>query len=402
MRKFPYPFESALAIANDLDNTLSIYNYKTMMDYLNGSSQTVIGKGLGLEIGNSVWFFNKTSTKQVCYFDDECNHISENVPYLRELLKSGHLDTLHTYGNFNEGGFEKKYALKTIEELDKLNVQLLVWTNHGNQFNNQNIGFMPFYFGANPKKNEYHFDILREFGLRYFWIGKMTHILGQDASDNREVRLKNYLQKILSSTKYRKLKHKPFDLKNQLLMITQLQDGNKILEFQRFVNAWGFEKNLDLEDLGSQLKPGNINKLIQNEGFLILYTHMGEGFNVTLFPKNVKRNFEYLASLYKDKILLLATPARLLKYYEVSHFLDFRVVEKNDELNIIIEPTLNTLEIKYEIKPNDLQGVTFYCNSGKLIKIFLKEKELKTQNNKPDKIGMSSISVPWQALEYPN
>ena len=39
------------------------------MDFLNSEKQTIYGPGLGLEVGNSFWFFNGSKSAQLSYFD---------------------------------------------------------------------------------------------------------------------------------------------------------------------------------------------------------------------------------------------------------------------------------------------------------------------------------------------
>ena len=39
------------------------------MDFLNSENQTIYGPGLGLEVGNSFWFFNGSKSFQLSYFE---------------------------------------------------------------------------------------------------------------------------------------------------------------------------------------------------------------------------------------------------------------------------------------------------------------------------------------------
>ncbi len=126
------------------------------------------------------------------------------------------------------------------------------------------------------RQRGYHNDLLNAYGVRYAWMWRLTHILGQDARQTLNVKATNALQRLMFDTKYRHYKNVLYDAQNRLLIETELQDGNKIWDFQRWVNAMGREQTLGINDLSSQLKPTNINRLIKNEGFLIVYTHMCE------------------------------------------------------------------------------------------------------------------------------
>ena len=120
IRKFPYPYQAALAISSDIDNASSLESFVEIMILLNGNKINKLGHGLGLEVGNSFWFFNNSGKKQLSYFNRLTSKESEFAPYCRELWSSGHLDVLHSYGNFDCGEFQRKYAEISVNELKKI------------------------------------------------------------------------------------------------------------------------------------------------------------------------------------------------------------------------------------------------------------------------------------------
>jgi len=402
LRKFPYPYRAALAVCSDVDNTPSQEMYLAVMDYLNGNYDTPFGKGLELEFGNSFWFFNLTSSPQLSYFEGDSDKETGFAPHCRELLTSGHIDVLHTYGNFDEGGFSRRHADISLNELNKQNANIKVWVNHGSSKNIQNIGFLESFNGAKPDKEGYHNDLLSAYGVRFAWMGRMTHIIGQDARPTKNVKIKNILQKLLFETKYRHLKNILYDAENRLLIETELQDGNKIWDFQRWVNAWGRENTLDINDLSSQLKPSNIKTLIKNEGSLIVYTHICEGLhNEKSFPEKLKRNLENISMLSNEDYLLVTTTSRLLQYTETSSLLTFKTTYDNGLTYLEISPFINSPGKKIQLSETSLQGLTFYCKHPEKIGILFKGKNIKIKKNPPDNTGQCSISIPWIPLEYP-
>lgn len=56
LRALPYPYRAMLAIASDLDETPGIGVYLESMRYLNTRADTPMGPGVGLEVGNSLYF----------------------------------------------------------------------------------------------------------------------------------------------------------------------------------------------------------------------------------------------------------------------------------------------------------------------------------------------------------
>lgn len=56
LRKFPYPYDAMLAISSDIDNT-TVEKFEKYHRFLNTLEQTSYGPGLGLDIGDSAWFY---------------------------------------------------------------------------------------------------------------------------------------------------------------------------------------------------------------------------------------------------------------------------------------------------------------------------------------------------------
>jgi hypothetical protein len=403
LRKIPYPYKAALALANDIDNTPSLTVFLEMLKFLNATTQTVFGTGLGLEIGSSFWFFNATQSNQLSYFKNLTREETIFAPVCRELWNSGHLDCLHTYGNFDEGGFERKFAEMAIDELTKHSAEIQTWINHGNSNNFQNLGVPGTCYGDQPGHPAYHFDLLNHLKMRFVWTGKMTHVLGQNAANTVNVRLKILLQKMLADSKYRSLKSKPFFLENDLIQTMQMRDGHLVWEFQRFVNNWGRQTVLDSNDLAIQLKPANIWQLIANEGISIVYTHMCEGLSIdNPLPAKLYRALQFIAEKNQGDELLVTTTSRLLKYTELVHTLKWTCSKKDNYLQISIDPELSNLDNRNILTGNDLQGLTFYCDRPENVQIFLGDQALHTAVNGRDYTGRYSVSVPWQKLEFPD
>ncbi len=403
LRKFPFPYRAALAISSDVDNTPSLKTYLAMMDYLNSTGETPFGMGLGLEVGNSFWFFNATDRPQLAYFAEDGKTPAAFADHCRRFWCSGHVDTLHTYGNFDEGGFHRRHAEIAVEELSRRGVEIPVWVNHGTRRNNQNVGRYPAFEGAVPHCPAYHMDLSRSLGLRYFWIGRMTHVLGQDAENTWSVRAKNALQMIMAKTKYRSLKESPlFDLRNRLLLPAEFQDGSRVWEFQRWINAWGGIKNLDSRDFGIQLRPANLRALIRNEGFLIIYTHFCEGLDFEAGPTPLLRtNLAYLRRAYLGGLLLVTTVSRLLRFREVSAHLTYAVNQDGGQTTIDLKDRLATSGGVSCLTLRDLQGLTFYTDNPDRVSIRFKAQPVPSESNPRDHTGRHSVSVPWVRLEYP-
>ena len=403
LRKFPFPYQAALAICSDVDNTPSLETYLAMMDFLNSTRSTPLGEGLGLEVGNSFWFYNATDAPQLSYFATDGRSPTDFAPYCRELWESGHLDVLHTWGNFDHGGFQRDFADRATNEIAKYDIKIPVWVNHGNPHNEQNLGGGENANGAVPGHPAYHQDLTRMVGCHFFWLGRMTHILGQEARRNLFVRAHCLGQELMRRVKYR---HVPssqlFDPDNRLLLTATLQDGTKVCEFQRWVNAWGETALLDSNDLTIQLRPWYLRSLIRNQGFLVIYTHFCENLSMDQgIPKELHRNLLYLKQLAEEQKLMVTTTSRLLKYREISNGLQFTVQEEDSRCIIEIQDTIDSADERIFITTADLQGLTFYVDNPAAVQIHFQDQPVIVSCNPRDLTGRNSVSIPWLPLEYP-
>ncbi len=401
LRAFPYPYKAMLAISNDIDNSPDLRVFLEMMDYLNSSKQTAFGNGLDLEVGNSFWFYNNTGTEQLSYFKGTSTAESNFAPHCREFWQSGFIDSIHTYGNFDKGGFKRKFALTARDEMEKYNIKLPVWINHGTHQNSQNLGYVQGCYGGVQGHESYHADLIKDFGIRYIWAGKMTHVLGQDAQNTLSVKGKQSLQNITAKLKYKDEHEKIIFRKNKLIAPITLQDKTTLWEFQRWINAWGRQTILDVNEFTQQITQKNIRGLIRNEGFMVLYTHFCENLKLKEgIPAKLKANLRFIREKCNSGELLVSTTSRLLRYREISMYLKADVNEENGKTIIVIPSTLTTPFGEHNTTLSDIVGLTFYTAEPENIEIHFMGKCLASKANPRDHTGQISISIPWTQLEY--
>ena len=400
IRKFPYPYKCALSISSDIDNASSSEFFVQFMNFLNSEKQTIYGPGLGLEVANSFWFFNGSKSAQLSYFDGLTDKETALAPIIRLYLRSRHIDTLHSWGNFDRGGFKRYYAEKGAAVLDKYNFKIPVWVNHGINLNYQKVGDYPSMHGDDPTHSCYHTDLLSEFGFEFIWTGKVTHIIGQNGRRNFSILSKLLIQKILKKIKYQHVKDPIYDDDNNLIKPLLLRDGNKKWEFIRFINSWGNAGELDLYEFAGQIKVQNLKRLIKNQGVMVLYTHFNENLCATI-PVKLNERLSYLKKMVNHKEILMGTTSRILKYWEISNYINFEVQNLEDKVIILINDIMYSPVGEKSVTRFQLSGLTFYINILKPHKIIFKNKLCKTTLNPPDQTGKKSISIPWQKLEYP-
>jgi hypothetical protein len=180
VRPWPAPFRAALAICNDIDCT-TWPDFLALHRFLNTTGPTPFGDGLGLPVGNSFWMYSVRPDNDpgFAYFDDLDGRPSAVAPHMRELMRAGLLDVLHSYGNFSQrGGFRREHAERAAADLMRHDLRPDVWVNHGDVHNFQNIhgaggervslGGREYHRGADdvPVRNvEYHLDITHRLGI---------------------------------------------------------------------------------------------------------------------------------------------------------------------------------------------------------------------------------------------
>jgi hypothetical protein len=403
LRKFPYPFRAALAICSDVDNTSSVQVYMDIMDFLNGKQQTCYGPGLNLEVGNSFWFFNGTLSTQLSYFQGT-DHKKETdfAPHCRALWQSGHLDALHTYGNFDTGGFSRKHGETALKIMQKYKAPIWTWVNHGSIENRQNLGSLEHFSGADRNTPYYHSDLLQYSTIRYAWMGRITHVIGQEAGKTLNIRTGKALQNAIFHTRHRRHKKQFHDSHNRLLIDIELRDGWHVWEFPRWINFGLSPRHQNSSDLAGQLHSKYIRTLERNEGFLIVYTHLCEGlrFGAPL-PGALKTRLEYMAQRFHAGKLLVATTSRLLRYAEIHGHITFHTRQRGRETIVELPSTLNIPGQQHTIVRSDLQGLTFYCPYPDTVSVLFQGKTVPVQINPPDFTGRPSLSIPWIPLEYP-
>jgi hypothetical protein len=93
--------------------------------------------------------------------------VAENArAIIRALIRSGHIDCLHSFGDL---AITREAAARALDELDQHGCRLGVWVDHGS---------VPTNFGADimcgtgdvSSSPSYHADLTCAFGVRYVWV----------------------------------------------------------------------------------------------------------------------------------------------------------------------------------------------------------------------------------------
>lgn len=368
LRDFPFPYRSAIAISNDCE----FMSWKAFLDiyrFLCGTN------GLDIEMSHSLFFF---VTHALChstfsYFQGTSDVPSEYAPVIREMIQGGYIDTIHAYGDFDDGSFKRKLAEQVGEECMRHGLTFRAWTNHGSRRNVQNIGhrnLTNYQQGDNPDHPCYHLDLLRPMGVHYWWV------------DDGYVKT-------------------PGDTA-RLFYDECARDGSQLRLFRRYRGLDGKPApNASL--LPEQILLSDIDSIIAHRRTCVYYQHLGcwrktvdgafEANKPPYFSRAGFRVLEYLSQSFHEGKCLVSTVGRLLRYMDVRDSIKFSIL--NDQILVFSSSGRITCE--------DLEGITFYARSPEKLRIIW-QAENGVQTVLPAKVFLEDeshqggLGVPWKRL----
>jgi hypothetical protein len=401
LRRFPYPYKAMLAICSDLDETRDRHVYWEIMRFLNTTENTAMGPGVGLEVGNSIYF--NMPPEQFAYWNTD----DAGREMVRTLIQSGHIDCLHSYGDL---ATKRQHAARALEELDRNNCKLQVWVDHGTALTNFGSDIMQGH-GDEPGHAAYHADLTTGYGIKYICRGRVTSITGQNSRPNFSQILnsnhsiastKTFIKEIskhvlanFGNSKYRM--HK----RNRLIHPSFLRDGTPVLEFIRYNPHWaGPGKDSKPKELAEALSTRSINHLLESCGVGVLYTHLGKmGNSKLIMHENIIDCFRIISELFHKRQLLVCTTRRLLQYNYIRNSIRFRVNHDDNKYVVIIDSITNPHLGSRLPTVEELQGITFKIPQTKSIRLILGNREIETKKYDNDKY--TYMAMPWSRITLP-
>jgi hypothetical protein len=391
-----------LAICNDLDETPDQNAYWQIMRFLNTTVTTAMGPGVGLEVGNSIYF--DMPPDQFAYWNtDEAGR-----RMVRALIRSGHIDCLHSYGDL---ATTRDHARRALEELAAHDCRLEVWVDHGTAPTNFGQDIMQGH-GDEPGHPAYHADLTMAQGIHYVWRGRVTSVLGQGVRPRlghlfnarhplRSSRTiaKEYAKRLLArcgSEKY------AMHAANELLRPAQLRDGTPVYEFIRSNPHWGgVSRGETAQGIGEVLTDG-LDRLTANGGVCVLYTHLGKLGRRTIFDAQAVAGFQRLAEAFQQGRVLVTTTRRLLGYCRALREVAVRAEQNEAGLWIHLDTTAVGSTDGDGLSRSDLDGLTFDVADAAATRVTVNGREVTDLSRNPlEGAGSESVSIPWRRLEFP-
>lgn len=393
LRKFPYPYDAMLAISSDIDNT-TVEKFETYHQFLNTLEQTSHGPGLGLDIGDSAWFY--VVNDSVINLDKEGHKADYSMSYFQGLnpnarkdadkiihyYKVGWIDSLHSFGDFSRNDrsvkFTRDLAIAAWKAMNESGFKPKVWINHGSESNAQNFGaynpktLFKYQAGDDPKSPYYHTDLTMDNGIRYVW-----NSIGMSQ----------------------------FSYDNPLFPI-KLRDGRQVWGFYRYTHdlvKGKYDWTWETHELHRQITKQRLDQLVQERKFSIVAQHLGKESDGFPFNPIDIQALQLLKAYQDEGKVLVARTSRLLDYARAQKYVRYSIVQIDGKtyINInsiedaVLGPTTPTLD--------EIRGLTFYVDDPDktyiLLKLSLIPKE-QLQRNGPDKSSKKSIGIKWFMPDY--
>ncbi|MDX2199836.1 MAG: hypothetical protein SF069_12810 [Phycisphaerae bacterium] len=408
LRAYPPPCLAAFTICSDLDETPHEHDaYFEIARYLNTRQETAMGPGVGLEIGNSIYFDMPTNQFAYRTTDDRGRE------RIRTLIRSGHIDVLHSYGDFAS---TRAHCAAAIDELNKHDCKLRVWVDHSKAPSNFGPDIMCGR-GDLPGEDVYHADLTRAYGVRFIWRGRTTGVNGQDVpigpraishlwDPRHPLASAKVAAKECVKLHLGRRPHPRWEMytANRVLRESTFRDGAPTWEFLRSNPYWGGSGLGDTAGgIAQVLTSRMLDRLVQTRGVCVLYTHLGKCDDPRRpFPAASCEAFERLAARARDGRLFVTTTSRLLQYLAVRDTLRYRVIREPQATRIVIDSIGEPGGVRRMPTDTELQGITFELPSGggRVIVERSTGGELQTRITEAD--GKRLVAIPWQRLQFPD
>jgi hypothetical protein len=390
LRRYPYPYRAALSITSDIDDTETLEQYERIRSLMN--------EEIGIKFTNT--FFPFHDGNKFSFFSGKT--VDKNT--IIDDIRKGLIDAIHSFGEKND--FTRQDALLTLKTLKEENCKLQVWIDHAESKSNL-CKYRFFGKGDMPGEDEYHFDLIRSYGVKFIWTERLTNIIGQgvplkwrnileiydrryplDSVKNIAKTVAKIGLDIVGYEKYNYFKH------NKLINIPTMRDGQKIYEFIRFNNhPKGAAVGDTFEDLAYFISNKVLCALKKSGGYCIVYVHLGKKFNLNNISSretiaalhNLKREID-CGNIYVDCV------SKLLTYYLRTTFLEWSFEAVKGQYHIHISSINDPVFGPYVPEVKELQNVTFYTSGD--VKILVNGAEIKKiQRNAADHTGRESVTI---------
>ncbi len=398
VRPWPYPFKAGLTISNDSEY-MSFDFFEKLMEFLNSKNCTIFGKGLDLEISSSFFHYSDNpSSLSVFKGISTKSPKSKEINRINEYIQNGWLDTIHSFGEFdNVGGFNRDHAVRCLNHIKNINSSIPIYSNHGGIENIQNVGSdYKYHKGDEIGHQAYHTDLWNNFGIKFVWTDSMINENYYPENKNFRKTVREFKNKIFKGTCAKYFSN--YD--NKIIKSIKLNDGLIVLGFRRFRSTGKIAPNIS--SLGYQLSKIPWLDFYNKNNGIIIYQHLGILYRlnsnfIAATPDLIKaqphvflKPFYFLKSQADKGDLWIAGCAKFLSYLRARDNL-----KVTNEINGKV-----TLEFDNYISENkdNLSGLTIYIDPQNFKGLNYDNRDIPVYYNGPDETGKYSVTIKHSKL----
>lgn len=396
IRMAPYPFQAILAISSDIDGA-KFATFVELHRLMNTRVETVWGRGVGLDISDSFWFYNGPKGNQ-----DSCTllsgevgtELSAHAEFLAELVRKRHIDTIHTFGNLAGPLFRRDSAEKAVALSQDMGLSFPIWTDHGGSKNHQNL-LEPGY-GANPAHAAYHADLLSGLNVRYLALPKQREEVVRDSLLEPVTLVDGQTfwgfprMSMVSGMPERAMRSM---LSEQEIALLKPRTGNKAVRAVVWHPPF----------LHLQLSDERLDALVEQGGYCVVgqhLTYINQRYRAT---PNFVGSFSRLAERQEKGEILVASTHRLLEFERVRRHLDYDVIPHSGGRREIRIRGLKTPAFdKNPLRVEELRGIQFMVDDPDRYRIEALGKPVPDRTlfrHRSDEGGL--IGFGWPRVSYP-
>ncbi len=372
----------------------------------------------------------------MAYYENDCRTISADAPFLDQAIQDGLIDSLHTWGDFQDARPDseslRKLASGITNRLIRNGSQIKIWIHHGTLPNYQNIAnrLHDGCRGDDPGSPFYTAEFMQKLGIKFCWLGELidwplsTHRGNFNPIIFRRLAV-NTFKNVVKCFIGRRQRIRSSKMLTDLCYPQQLRNNQTILAFSRFFyHPDGQQQVASRLTYRHCLKPQVLERLMVEQGYLILYTHLafprlwnGEMFadikslrklekkgylnlqssqkqtSANLFPHPDMEVLKNLAQHYHLGKIWVTPTVNLLTYWMSWHYLKWHVEENKHRQVIIIDKLDDPTTGPRQPDENELAGLCFYSSIPEKTVIRLGNKDLKVSINPHDNTGRYSLSL---------
>lgn len=394
-----------LAICSDLDETPTRRVYEDTARFLNTTDEVgAMGPGVGLEVGNTMYF--DMPKDQFSYWNTD----EGGREMVRRLIRSGHIDSFHSYGDL---ATTRGHAGRALEDLSRHGCRMSVWIDHAVAPTNLGADIMKG-TGDQVGSPAYHADLTIGHGVRYVWRGRVTSVIGQDIR-RRLSRIfrpghpiatartlgREWAKGVAArcgSAKY------AMHADNDVLRRITLRDGASAWEFLRANPFWKSVSHGETADgFGHVVEARLLDILAARGGTCILYTHLGKIRNPEEpLPSHTRAALASLARYQAQGAILVTTTRRVLDHARAHREVTVSVSAAGEHVTLRIEAPADLLEAPVGDARCGLGGLTVYVPRCTRVSVFVVGRPIDgCKLNPPDETGQHSVSLPFPRLSFP-